>query len=106
MYDDSKDTEDPDYEFFLIYIVDRSNILAFRGDVVHAGGANNSDSVTRRIHSYFAIDSTIIPVDDVYILQQQQQINKIDKNVVLATPFNISELVSENRIASKFMYAK
>ena len=104
MYDDSKDTEDPDYEFFLIYIVDRSNILAFRGDVVHAGGANNSDSVTRRIHSYVAIDSTIIPVDNVYILQQQ--IKKIDKNVVLATPFNISELVSENRTASKFMYAK
>jgi hypothetical protein len=79
-------------------------ILAFRGDVAHAGGANNSDSVTRRIHSYVAIDSTIIPVDNVYILQKQ--IKKIDKNVVLATPYNISELVRENRIASKFMYAK
>ena len=83
----------------------RSNILLFRGDVVHAGAANKLNRKTRRIHTYVAVDPTIIPKDEVYIVQGRRT-DVCERNVILAHEPKIQQLVLENKIASKFMYVR
>jgi len=91
------------FYFAVFYEVNTKSILLFRGDVAHAGGVNHLRNTARRIHTYVAVDSTIIPKDNVYILQpRKSDIQK--RNVIQATESNIKKLVLENKIVSKFMF--
>lgn len=81
-----------------------NSILLFRGDVVHAGSENKLNAITRRIHTYVAVDPETIPTDNVFILARRRS-DTCEREVILADAPKIQKLILENKISSKFMYA-
>ena len=71
--------------------------------MAHAGEQNHLNKTTRRIHTYVAVHSSIIPKDNVHILPPRKSDNQNKKSIIQATAPNIKKLVLENKIVSKFM---
>jgi len=84
--------------------VNINSILLFRGDVVHADSENKLNAITRRIHTYVAVDPEKIPTDNVFILARRRS-DMSEREVIIADAPKIQHLILENKISSKFMYA-
>ena len=53
-----------------VWFVPFGHYLHFRGDLMHAGGQNLTDSTHFRIHCYFAPNSMLIPSNEVYTTEE------------------------------------
>ncbi len=72
--------------------------------MAHAAGAKDLRNTMRRIHTNVAVHHTIIPKDNVYMLQPRKSNIQNKRNIIRATASNIKKLVLENKIVSNFMF--